>query len=199
MGTLMPALLKVVLNPGLRLSSTTLPVWGWAGKGAWTGGLVASIPLPSGTPITSVDPMKQTPRKSGAKNSSWRAVQGGGEVCNRSRPCAWGLTRRLPRAGRRALRAPSRLPRACLERIWPARAPAWEAGGGCSPPLPTPPRRGRTQRGGGGGAAWCPAGARPVCTARAALRSGMGLRSAPQSARLCPPARRAKRGPRSGR
>lgn len=31
------------------------------------------------------------------------AEEVGRKVCNRSRPCAWGLTRGLPRAGRRAL------------------------------------------------------------------------------------------------
>lgn len=79
-----------------------------------------------------------------------------------------------------------------MERTWPVSAPAWEAGGGCSPPLSTPPGRGRARRG-GGGTARCPAGARPVCTARAGLRSGWD----------CAPRRRAlvgvsQRGERSG-
>lgn len=69
MGKRMPALLRAVLNPGLPLSNTVLPVWGWAGKGAWARGLVASIPFPLGTTITKVHPMKRTPRKSRAKNS----------------------------------------------------------------------------------------------------------------------------------
>lgn len=37
MGNHMGTLLKVMLNPGLHLSNTALPFWGWAGKGAWQG------------------------------------------------------------------------------------------------------------------------------------------------------------------
>lgn len=78
MDTLRPTDLKIVLNPARASEQQSATSLGWAGQGAraliwWR------HTFPTRDPITRVHPMKQTPRKSAAKNS-WGA--GGVEVCN---------------------------------------------------------------------------------------------------------------------
>lgn len=178
---------------------------GWQ-AGTRAQGLPPYIPVASGPPTHGVDPGKQTPGKRGAKNSWGRGrgakfVTAASPVPGATRGWAEGAAERGPSEG---------LPGEG------SAGPAADLGSGWRvlSSFHTPPRRGRALR--AAAAARCPAGGRPVCAARAGLRSGMrtapprrrapGLRAgrapaaaAVPGARLHPPARRAERGPRSRR
>lgn len=100
MGTLMLTLFESRAKPRFASEQHRPASLGVGWQGGMARGLVASIPFPSGMPITKVHPMKRTPRKSGAKNSKGGCRRGGVATFVTE---AWGLTHGLPKAGRRAL------------------------------------------------------------------------------------------------